>query len=98
MDQIVLYGIGGADTQYVAIEYMIIPVRNDRPIIKSLRNLKAYSMMMKLENPTIKHVYAIKNRKGLAWDYRESIRERKNSIEARFAFRDILEREGVLID
>lgn len=97
MNQIVLYGIGGADTQYVAIEYLIIPVKDNRPVIAFMRKLRAYSQMMQEENPTIQHVYAIKNRRGLGQDYRESITDHKNSIEARIAFRDILEREGVLI-
>ena len=97
MNQIVLYGIGGVDIQYVAVEYMIVPVRDNRPIIAFMRKLRSYSTMMIAENPTIQRVYAIKNRRGLAQDYRESITDRKNSIEARIAFRDILEREGILI-
>lgn len=97
MKSIVLYGIGGADTQYVAIEYQIIPDHTGLPITATNKRIRGYACIMQAYNPSIQHVYAIKNRRGLANDYRESVFDRHNSIEARIAFRDMLEREGVLI-
>ena len=97
MKSIVLYGIGGADTQYVAIQYQIFPDYTSRPIVASNKRIRWCASVMIAHNPTIEHVYAIKNRPGLANDYRKSVFDRHNSIEARIAFRDMLETEGVLI-
>lgn len=97
MTQYVLYGLGGADVQYVAIEYSVISTRGNRPISSYMRIFRTYAECMMADNPTIQHVYVIKNRKGLAQEYRDSFTNRKNPIEARAVFRDTLEREGILI-
>lgn len=48
-----------------------------------------------MKNPDVEHVYAIDNRYGLRRDYKESMKQ--NSIESHYIFKDILEREGMLV-
>lgn len=96
-NQIILYGIGGVDVEYVAIQYQIVNNPRKLPIKARWRYLVGISALMMSDDPTIEHVYAIFNRKGLAQEYRDSIFDRHNSIESRFAFKDMLEHEGVLI-
>lgn len=96
-DQIVLYGLGGLDTQYVAIEYSIVDNRRGIPIEARKRYLTGLAALMVCENPTVEHVYAIYNRKGLKDDYFDSAFDRHNSIESRYAFKNMLETEGILI-
>lgn len=96
-NQIILYGLGGVDTQYVAIEYQIVDNRRGQTILKRKRYLMGIAALMMCNDPTIEHVYAIYNRKGLAQEYRDSIFDRGNSIEARYIFKDMLESEGELI-
>lgn len=91
-NEIILYGIGGADVQFVTIRYFII-----QDEFMSIGGLVHSANYMRMINPTIEHVYAIDNRPGLRRDYIESIKNHKNSIEARFAFRDMLERYGLRI-
>ena len=90
MKRIYLYGIAGADRNYRIIRYDIL----NQDVI-SIRNIIYYSMRMRIKYPTIEHIYAIDSRKGLGGDYLEAIR--KNSIESYAVFKDILEREGLLI-
>lgn len=96
-NQIILYGLGGADAQYVAIEYHIVYNRRGLTIKNRWRYLRGIAVFMMDDNPSIEHVYAIYNRKGLAQEYRDSVFDRRNSIESRYAFKDMLEREGELI-
>lgn len=96
-NQIVLYGLGGADTQYVAIEYQIVDNPRGLSIDARRRYLVGIAALMACCNPTIEHVYAIINRRGLAQEYRDSIFDRHNSIESRQVFKSVLESEGKLI-
>lgn len=96
-NSIVLYGLGGVDTQYVAIVYEIIPNPQCRSIKSRYRRLLGIAECIINENPTVKHVYAIHNRDGLAQEYRDSVFDRRNSVESRYVFRDTLETEGILI-
>lgn len=93
MKQIILYGIGGADVQYVCINYFVI---HDEKFM-SIEGLKNSANYMRMVNPSIKRVFAIDNRHGLRREYMESIKDRHNSIEARMVFVDTLEREGIEI-
>lgn len=61
------------------------------------RYLRGIAAFMMCNNPSIEHVYAIYNRKGLAQEYRDSAFDKHNSIESRYIFKDMLEREGELI-
>lgn len=96
-NQIILYGIGGIDTQYVAIEYQIVENRRGLPIKARRRYLVGIAGLMIACNPTIEHVYAVFNRKGLAQEYRDLIFDRSNPVESRYIFKDTLESEGELI-
>jgi hypothetical protein len=57
--------------------------------------MKRHAGFMVLQNPGIERVYAIDNRYGLKREYVESYK--KNSIESCAIFKDILEREGLLV-
>jgi hypothetical protein len=52
---------------------------------------------MRIENPSIKRVFAVSSRYGLRRDYIESIRDKHNSMESRLAFLDMIEKEGIEI-
>lgn len=88
---IVVYGIGGADVQYCALRYKIVPWK----CYKVLDQVQFEAQMMKEEYPSIKRIFAIYDRPGLAQAYRNSVFDKHNSIEARMAFLDMLERYGV---
>lgn len=90
MNQVILYGIAGAENQYRVIRYFIIDAE-----LVSISNIVYQANMLKIKNPTIEHVYAIDNRRGLRRDYVESYK--RNTIESCAIFKDILEREGVMI-
>lgn len=90
MKQIFLYGLGGAKDQYRVIRYEAI----DEEFF-SIRNIVNDAKWLKIKYPSIEHVYAIDNRRGLRRDYIEAIKT--NSIESCFVFRDILESEGLKI-
>lgn len=92
MNQIILYGLAGADVQYVAVKYFIV---NEK--FMSIDGLIHTANYMITQYPTIEHIYAIDNRPGLRKEYSESVRNKKNPIEARMVFRDTLEREGLRI-
>ena len=85
--QIVLYGLAGADKQYIAVRYKVLS--GDEITIS---NIKHAAAIMQIEYPTIESVYAVDNRYGLRKDYMESIL--KHSIESCAVFKGILEYEG----
>ena len=88
--QIILYGVGGPEVQYCAIRYWILHSQD-----LSVRELKGCAMRMRIEYPSIKRVFAVDNRRGLRKDYIESIKDRRNRIESRLAFLDMIEKEGI---
>lgn len=90
MKRVYLYGIADAETKYSVVRYLYI---EDESI--SIRNIVFQATWLKLTNPTIEHVYAIDERKGLVWDYREAIK--KNSVESFVIFKNILEKEGLMV-
>ena len=90
MNQIILYGFGGARDKYRVMKYFVIFDGN-----VSIRTMKNEAEVLKIKNPSIEHVYAVDNRRGLKKDFEESIRQ--NSIESCAIFKDIIEREGLLI-
>lgn len=88
--QIILYGLGGPEINYVPIRYATI--REEDISILSIRHRAEVMLML---NPTIKHVWAIDNRPGLKRDFTYAIK--RHSIESGVEFKDILEREGIKI-
>lgn len=88
--QVILYGLGGADIQYVAISYYCVYEEDI-----SILTIRHHAETMRANNPTIKSVYAIDNRPGLRRDYTYSVK--KHSIESCMEFKDLLERYGVKI-
>jgi hypothetical protein len=90
MNQIILYGLSGAETQYRVLKYYCI---FDEAL--SIGNLKRRAALMVMQNPGIEHVYAVDNRYGLKYEYIQSYKI--NSIESCAIFKDTLEREGLLV-
>lgn len=90
MNQIILYGLSGADTQYRVVKYYCMYEES-----LSIGNLKRRAALMVMQNPGIEHVYAVDNRYGLKAEYIQSWKV--NSIESCAIFKDTLEREGLLI-
>lgn len=90
MKRVYLYGIAGADEAYGIVKYLRI--EEDR---FSIKNIIYDAMWLKMKNPTIEHVYAIDDRGGLMYDYRDAIK--RNSIEGFVIFKNILEREGIMV-
>lgn len=90
MKQIILYGISGARNQYRVLKYFCIYEENI-----SIWNIRHYADVMRMENPSIEHVYAVDNRHGLRREYTESYK--RNTIESCAIFKDILEREGLKV-
>lgn len=90
MRQIILYGVSGASRSYTVLNYFCIYEEfiSINAILRQARGLR-------IKNPDVEHVYAIDNRYGLRRDYIESMKE--NSIESHYIFKDILEREGILV-
>ena len=90
MNRIYLYGIAGTRDKYAVIRYQAVDVDN-RPIDA----IKVEAEIMRMDYPSIKTVYAIDARGGLANDYRRAIKS--NSIEGYIVFKDLLERRGIEI-
>lgn len=90
MKTVFLYGLGGAEKQYKVLRY----TRMDDEDI-TIRNIVYEAEMMKVRYPSVEHVYAVDNRHNLGRDYMDSIK--KNTIESCAIFKDILEREGLLV-
>ena len=90
MNNLILYGIGDAKYQYRVLKYFCI---YDECI--DIAEIKRIARTMQVINPSIEHVYLISNRHGLTRAFQESIK--RNSIESRAIFKDILEREGIQI-
>lgn len=90
MNQIILYGLSGADTQYRVLKYYCMHEE-----VLSIGNLKSRAALMVMQNPGIEHIYAVDNRYGLKREYIESYK--KNTIESCAIFKDALEREGILV-
>lgn len=90
MSQIILYGIAGASKAYTVLNYFCIYEE-----FISINAILKQAQGLRMRNPDVEHVYAIDNRYGLRRDYKESIKE--NSIESHYIFKDILEREGLLV-
>ena len=90
MNQIILYGLAGAEQQYIAQMYYCLYTEDI-----SIRNIMYQAQMLKARCPSIEHVYANDNRHGLRREYKDSIR--LHTIESCFIFKDTLEREGFQI-
>ena len=90
MNRIYLYGIAGASDKYAVVRYQAVDVEH-RPIDA----IKLESDIMRMDYPSVKQVFAIDARGGLANDYRRAIKQ--NSIEGFIIFKDILERMGIEI-
>ena len=66
MQQIILYGIAGADSQYRVVRYYIIDAE-----LVSISRIVFHANLMRIKYPSIEHVYAVDNRRGLRREYME---------------------------
>ena len=90
MNRIYLYGIAGANDKSAVVRYQADDVEH--------RPLDAITMeadIMRMDYPSVKKIFAIDARGGLANDYRRAIKS--NTIESYIIFKDILERKGIEI-
>lgn len=90
MKQIILYGITGVEHNYQVVKYFCIFEEDI-----SIWFMRHKAAKMKEDYPVIKHVYAVDNRPGLRRDFLETLKN--PTIEGCVAFKDFLEREGLLI-
>ena len=88
--QIILYGLGGADIQYVALSYFCV-YEDDI----SIENIMRTAQIMSMTYPTIDIVYENDNRPILKKYFLISIK--KHTIEICAIFKDLLERYGLKV-
>lgn len=70
MQQIILYGIAGADSQYRVVRYYVIDAE-----LVSISRIIFHANLIRIKYPNIEHVYAVDNRRGLRREYMESIKK-----------------------
>lgn len=87
MKRIFLYGLASAEDQYRPVAYSYI-----EPEFISVKNINAHAAWLKLHNPTVESVYMIDDRRGLKYDYLNTLKH--NTIEGNIVFKDMLERDG----
>ena len=90
MNRIYLYGIAGANDKYAVIRYQAVDVEHG-----PIDAIKIEAEIMRMDYPSVKQIFAIDARGGLANDYRRAIKS--NSIEGYIVFKDLLERRGIEI-
>lgn len=90
MTKFVLYGIAGANNQYRVVRYEFVD-----GAIYDTTSVKAQAGMMRMENPTVEHVYLVDASPEIASDYRRTIK--RNSVEANVIFKVTLEQYGFMI-
>lgn len=89
--QLFLYGLAGAEGSYRIVRYCYL---EDEAISNS--NIKYNAIGLMQRNPTIKHVYMIDNRAGLAKQCHHAMKS--GLIDDAVLFRLMLEREGTKLD
>lgn len=90
MKRIYLYGLADAENTYRVVWHSYIEGSEF-----SIKDLVLHALWMRMKVPSVDHVYAIDMRPGLAADYKRAVK--LNTIESNIIFKDILEREGLLI-
>lgn len=90
MKEIYLYGLAGAADKYRIVRYSCMTSEN-----LSVKDIIGHAAWLKYKNPTVEHVYAIDNRGGLGYEC--MITMKRNTIEGNVIFKDMLERDGLMI-
>lgn len=90
MKEMFLYGLAGAADSYRIVRYE--PVDRENFSVESITGL---ACLMKYKYPTIEHAYLLDNRNGLGYEVMRTMKA--NTIESNVIFKDICERDGVLI-
>lgn len=86
----VLYGFEGASQMYRPARYWAIQEGD-----LTVSEVKVQAIRMKEYYPSIREIWLIDNRRGLAWEYKAACKA--GSIESYAVFKDTVEREGVRI-
>lgn len=87
---IVLYGLAGPDKSYQALQYWRLTKNQPYLLMAIQEGLKRME-----QNPCLEKIYLIDERYGLKSDFNLSLR--RPSIENCAVFKDLLERDGVLV-
>lgn len=95
MKRIYLYGLANAENRYKAVRHSYIDEYRLGDNIDIVKEMKACASWMKNHDGRVEHVYAMSMRPGLAYDYKRAWMT--DTIESNVIFKDILEREGLLI-
>lgn len=90
MNNIILYGIGGASDNYRVYKYWRFPEEQ-----VSIKEILYRACMMVECYPSIRQVYAIDNSGELYWDYKRVLKY--PSIENNVIFKSVLENRGLLV-
>lgn len=90
MKEMFLYGLAGAADQYRIVRYESV----DQDEF-SVRNVTGLACLMVQRQPSIEHVYLVDNRGGLGYDVMRTMK--RNRIDTNVAFKDMCERNGILI-
>lgn len=91
MKTMFFYGLLGAEGQYRCVRYDFL-TEEDKVTVKLM---KFIAQKLKYDYPSIESIYVVDNRYGLNRDFMEAFK--KPTIENCYAFKDLLEREGIKI-
>ncbi len=92
MTPIYMYGLGGYEDHFKIIVHWRID--EDMDNYEDVFDLcKSKASYMRYKHPSVKEVYAIYQKPGLAYDYQRTVK--KNDIEHCVAFRDMLRAKGM---
>lgn len=90
MNNIILYGLGGASDNYRVMRYWRFNTDN-----VSIADIKWQTRMMVDSCPSITRVFVVNNSSELYWDYKRVLKN--PSIENNVIFKNTLEYRGLLI-
>lgn len=91
--KIFLYGISDASQAYRVLRWRFIDTEQvGLPLIDQI---KYQASILEAKCPSIEHVYAIDDRRGLYQDFRFAMKH--NSVESWAIFKSILETEGLKV-
>lgn len=94
MSKIFLYGLANADQQYRVVRYNYVDTSEET--VHIIRELRYRASVLRMYHPVVNEVYAVDDHVKLFRAYQSTVR--KNTIAENIAFRDLLQKNGILID
>lgn len=94
MSKIFLYGLANANQQYRVVRYNYVDTSEET--VRVIRELRYRASVLRMYHPEVEEVYAVDDHVKLFQAYRSTVR--KNTIAENVAFRDLLQKNGILID